>query len=341
MMMNLLLKYYVPNFAPEDGGGTGSPSPSGGAAPSASSQPSSEAPSSTPSTPSPSPTSTTPAEAPTSAPGGFDFGSIFEDSPSPTGATEIVQPPPQVTPPPTPPPAPTAPVVAEPATATPPAPAATQPATATPQTAAPQSGAEFDRYDPGLLASHLARNEAQALDYVAENVFKLSPQDVEALETNAVNIIPKLLARVFVKSQQNVLRQLADMVPTMIQRQTLAMRKNDEGLDKFYAKWPMIKKAEHNDLVTKYGAVYRQMHPSATLEQMIEDLGPMIMMAGRIPPQTPAPATAGAPVNPAAQRTANGRAPPPSPFVPAGGAAPVNASTVPEVSPWEAMFKQE
>ena len=29
MMMNLLLKYYVPNFAPEDGGGTGSPSPGG------------------------------------------------------------------------------------------------------------------------------------------------------------------------------------------------------------------------------------------------------------------------------------------------------------------------
>ena len=128
-------------------------------------------------------------------------------------------------PPPTPPPAPAAPVVAEPGNGT--ASGAllpTQPATATPQTAAPQSGAEFDRYDPGLLASHLTRNEAQALDYVAENVFKLSPQDVEALETNAVDIIPKLLARVFVKSQQNVLRQLANIVPTMIQRQTVAMR---------------------------------------------------------------------------------------------------------------------
>ena len=63
------------------------------------------------------------------------------------------------------------------------------------------------------------------------------------------------------------------------------MRQNDQNADKFYERWPMIKKSEHSELVNKYGVVYRQMHPSASLEQMIEDLGPMVMMAGRIAPQ--------------------------------------------------------
>ena len=339
--MNLLDKYFSPNFAPEDGG---APTPDGAAAPA----PTSQTPAPSPSTPSPSPTpagGTPPAQA-TPSPisdgvGGGDgdsWSSIFDDSPTAPGVTaEIVQPPPVAQPPvsPQPPPAatPQTPPVA------PLAQPAGQPGAATPQTP-PQ--AAFDRFDPGTLAHHLASNEAAALEYVAQNVFRLTPQEVEALETNVVDTIPKLLAKVFVKSQQNVLSQLATMVPTMIQRQTVAMRLNDQNADKFYERWPMIKKSEHSDLVNKYGSVYRQMHPQATLEQMIEDLGPMVMMAGRIPPQLAAQAPSGQPVNPAAQRAAaNGRSPPPSPFVPAGSAAPTAASTAPEVSPWEAMFRQE
>lgn len=343
-MMNLLDKYFSPNFAPEDGSGS-APTPDGAAAPAPTSQ--TPAPSPSPS-PSPTPASGTPPAQATPSPvsdgvgdgDGDSWSSIFDDSPTAPGVTaEIVQPPPVATPPVVPPQPPqAAPTQAPPAAA--PAAAAGQPGAATPQTP-PQ--AAFDRFDPGTLAHHLASNEAAALEYVAQNVFRLTPQEVEALETNVVDTIPKLLAKVFVKSQQNVLSQLASMVPTMIQRQTVAMRLNDQNADKFYERWPMIKKSEHSDLVNKYGSVYRQMHPQATLEQMIEDLGPMVMMAGRITPQALAPVVPGGqPVNPAAQRAAaNGRSPPPSPFVPAGSAAPTAASTAPEVSPWEAMFRQE
>ena len=86
----------------------------------------------------------------------------------------------------------------------------------TPEAATPQAPPALDRFDPGMLASHLAQNEELALQYVADSVFKLFPAEVEALETNVVDTIPKLLAKVFVKLQQNVLSQLAQMVPVMI-----------------------------------------------------------------------------------------------------------------------------
>jgi len=86
--------------------------------------------------------------------------------------------------------------------------------------------------------------------------------------------------------------------------------------------------------VLKYAAVYRQMHPNASLEQMVEDLGPMIMMAQKIVPNSTAK---GQPAR-QAPAGANGRSPQPSPFVPAGAGTTAAPRHV-EVEPWEAMFR--
>jgi hypothetical protein len=344
--MNLLSKYLSPNWAPEDGSGSGGTAAS--QAPSPPPGSSAGAPASSTPTPSASPPPTSPTPEPT--PGGeprpsggeaLDFESIFEYSAEPKTQPEVQPVPQPVEPKPQEPVVP--PQVAQPVPPTAPTPPAEGAVPRTPEAATPQARpqAALDRYDPGQLASHLASNEAQALQYVADNVFKLTPEEVEALETNVVETVPKLLAKVFVKSQQNVLAQLASMVPVMIQRQTVAIQKNAEGADKFYQRWPMIDRAQHHDLVMRYGAVYRQMHPDAELPQMIEDLGPMVMMAARIAPSVPAQSPTGQPANPAAQRAANGRSPPPSPFVPAGSVGPAASATAPELSPWEAMFRHE
>lgn len=362
MTMNSFLQKYRAVLAP-DGPAGGTPTDTSG------SSGSSSAPSSPASSPGTSPSegtggasggspTTTPdkgaatapsSSAPPSSGESLDFESIFGDSSQ--GVIPAPSPPQQVQPPPpasAQAPAVTPPVPAEPQAAlaqaaqTPPAapgePAAAQPQQ--PQTPDASAPPALDRYDPGQLARHLQANQAQAIDYVAENVFKLSPQEVEALETDVVGTVPKLLAKAYVMAQQNVLTQLASMVPTMIQRQTEVMKRHAQNEDKFYSRWPDIKKDQHGDLVMKYGAVYRQMHPTASLEQMVEDLGPMIMMAAKIVPQSPQAAGVGRTPAPAAPTNGSaGRTPPPSPFVPAG-AGPVSTGTQQEVAPWEAIFQQ-
>jgi hypothetical protein len=131
----------------------------------------------------------------------------------------------------------------------------------------------------------LAANEDAAIQFTAENMFRLTPEEVEALETNMVEAVPKLMARAFVKSQLNALNQMARIVPAMIQRQTELVKQHTEAEGKFYQRWPDIKADQHRNLVLKYAAVYRQMHPNTTLEQMVEDLGPMVMMAAKVVPQ--------------------------------------------------------
>jgi hypothetical protein len=180
----------------------------------------------------------------------------------------------------------------------------------------------------------LAANEDAAVQFTADNMFRLSPEEIEALETNIVEAVPRLMAKAFVKSQLNALSQMARIVPAMIQKQTEIVKRNGENESKFYSRWPDIKADAHGPMVRKYAAVYRQMHPNTTLEQMIEDLGPMIMMAARVVPQVSSQAApqVGRPA------PANGRGPPPPPFVPAGAGA-TNSSRAQELNPIEVMFQ--
>jgi hypothetical protein len=191
----------------------------------------------------------------------------------------------------------------------------------------PQGG--IDPADPMSLASALQENEQQAVDYIAEAMFKLTPADIEALETDVVGAVPKLLARTFVRAQQNFLVQMGRIIPQMIQRQSVLVQRNSENEGKFFARWPDLKQAEHTDIVRKYAVTYRRMHPQATMEQMVEDLGPMIMMAARVTPS----------LHPAAGGAGKGngaRAASPPPFVPAQGGPAASVKQV-ESQPWDIL----
>jgi hypothetical protein len=174
-------------------------------------------------------------------------------------------------------------------------------------------------------------NEGVAIQHVADTIFKLSNEEIEALENDTVSAIPRLLAKGLVKGQMNMLQQLSRLIPAMISKHGEVTQRHSQNESRFYARWPEIRADTHGPLVLKYGAVYRQMHPDASLETMIEDLGPMVMMAAKIPPGQPQP--------PAAAVRANGRKAQPSPFMPAGAVA---AGAVPqhgqELSAIESMF---
>ena len=257
---------------------------------------------------------TTPSTSPVDATGGdnFDFESIFGDGPESE-----------------PEPKPVAPLAPPPAAATPqPAQAqpAQQPATTQP-TQQPSTGGQpatsvLDASDPASIAHHLNLHKDAAIAHIAEHMFKLSPEDVEALETDTVGTIPKLLSRTFVEMQSVMLGQMARLVPQIVQRHGTATAANAEAERAFYSMWPGLDQSKHGDLVRRYAVTYRQMHPQATREQMFSDLGPIVMMAARV-----------APTAPSVQRNS----PKPSPFVPAGGGV-AEPNNSPGLSPIEAMF---
>lgn len=263
--------------------------------------------------------------------GDFNFADIFGDdtglSPEPAPQPQPGQQPPAQ--------APQTPAAAAPQ----PQPGVTQPpgqqpqpgAATRPEGAPGQPSPVFDPLDPQSLFQTMSDNEATMIDMLSKETFALSKEDAEALETDTIGTIPKLLARVFVQSQKNTMALLSRIGPAMVARGVEAQRRNAENEGKFYAAWPQLKKSDpaHALAVRQYSAVYRKMNPTATLDQAIKQVGPMVMMALGIQPGAAAPGAgnAGQP---------NGRVVgQPQPFVPAPqGAAEAIAGQQPGEWDW-------
>jgi len=197
--------------------------------------------------------------------------------------------------------------------------------------AQPAVGApQYDPADPASLARALRENESVAVQHIAESVFRLSPEELGALETDVSATVPKLLAKVMVKSQQQMFTLLSQFVPQMI-RQHDAVTKRQTGYeDVFYKAWPQLDRVKHGDLVQKYGAMYRRTNPDAPTEKMIQELGLMVSaLAGAV-----AAAPKGTPAKP------NGAAPPQPSFVPAQPGS-VGHSSVPEAGPYDFLGRAE
>jgi hypothetical protein len=129
------------------------------------------------------------------------------------------------------------------------------------------------------------------IEQVAKNLFQISPQEMEELETDIGAAVPKLLAKTFVKVQHNFLSQMARLIPGMVQNVSQAQQRNAENERKFLSAWPALKE-EHLPTVRNLAVQYRQMHPQASFDQMVADLGPIAMMQLRINPTAVAPAPA-------------------------------------------------
>src|SRR5262245_2202223 len=83
-----------------------------------------------------------------------------------------------------------------------------------------------DYNNPGVLAMEMSRREPEMTQHVAQSVFALSPQDVEALQNDPASVVPLLMARAFVKSQQNTLQLLARLMPAQLAKHTVDMRRH-------------------------------------------------------------------------------------------------------------------
>jgi hypothetical protein len=115
----------------------------------------------------------------------------------------------------------------------------------------------------------------------------------------------------------------------MTQQMTSQRESTQKRQAAFYSKWPDLNPDKHGEIVNRYARIYRDANPSATFDQMVEDLGPMVMVAAKVVPgasQAAAPNGAGS----------NGKGRPPSPFKPAVG-GPASPPKPPEVNEWAGL----
>lgn len=238
---------------------------------------------------------------------------------------EVPERPPAAPQAPTPPAKPQEPPPAVPQQA--PAEPAVPPAAAQPhETGTGEAGRPLSASDPWRIAEGLEANREAVIAHLAQSKFALSEEDIKALDTDVTVAVPQLLARVFLESQMSMQKFLAQAVPGMVKQYNTVSRANDDAEEKFFNAHRALDRnnPQHRATTVRIASLYRQANPGIPLDQLIREVGPMVMAALQV---NAPPAQAGAaPARPKAAA-----------FVPAvnggGGMIPTPA----ESSPWEGL----
>jgi hypothetical protein len=123
----------------------------------------------------------------------------------------------------------------------------------------------------------------------------LSEDDIKDLDTDVTVAVPKLLARVFLESQVSMQKFLAQAVPGMMKQYNAVTSANDGAEKRFFDahKALDINNPSHRATTVRIASIYRQANPGIPLDQLIQEVGPMVMAALRVNGSVPATNGAG------------------------------------------------
>ena len=170
----------------------------------------------------------------------------------------------------------------------------------------------------------VAEMRAQAEDTLATQHYALNQEQVDEFDADPASFIAKLSARVYMDAVTNSLTHVLQSLPQLVEH-TLKQHDVVEAEEvKFFEAWPKL--STHREDVVTIAQVYRQLHPQATSDQFIRDVGAQTMVALKLTVDAPAAAQP----QPAQ----------PQPFVPAAASPPAGASP-PPTNPFEQMALEE
>jgi hypothetical protein len=120
-------------------------------------------------------------------------------------------------------------------------------------------------------------NHTQLSNWASTNLFALSKEDAELLETDAVAAIPVLMGRVYSQALQATTNLMKNFVPDMISAgvatTTARAAKASEALNEFYSANPHLNPQQHGAAVDKWARAFRAANPSASRAEAIKFVG--------------------------------------------------------------------
>jgi hypothetical protein len=150
------------------------------------------------------------------------------------------------------------------------------------------------------MASAMEQNAPALIEHLAQTRFALTPEEVQGLESDVITAVPKLLARVHLESHIAMQKFLAQAVPGMIQKHTQVSSANNEAENKFFETHKATlgldkNNVQHRQAAVRLAKMYRGMYPQAPLDQLIQDIGPMVAKAVGAVPGAPQPQASNVP----------------------------------------------
>jgi hypothetical protein len=117
--------------------------------------------------------------------------------------------------------------------------------------------------------------------------FKLTEEQATQLLTAPQEVLPDIMAKLYMDVYDSVVHGMSGQLPTIIKSVTYQEQQRQAGRKMFYDSWPKLDPVKHGNVVGKYAQMYSSMHPNATAEEVIRDVGTQVMFALKIPVDAP------------------------------------------------------
>jgi hypothetical protein len=110
-----------------------------------------------------------------------------------------------------------------------------------------------------------------------ERNYQFSEEEALGLQTEPEKVIPRLAAKLHAEILGDVMRQIQQTVPNMIQGVQASNTRETKAKDEFYGAWPELR--SHEDKVIAVGKMFREMNPTASPQEAIKQIGRLTMVA--------------------------------------------------------------
>ena len=111
--------------------------------------------------------------------------------------------------------------------------------------------------------------------------FKLSDEQVEKWATAPNEVIPEMLANMYVNIYESIMGGMLQQLPTMISSSVQQSTVQEKAETQFYDAWPQL--AKHKAIVERIAANYGTVNPGMSLEDSIKEIGAQAWVAARLP----------------------------------------------------------
>jgi hypothetical protein len=142
-----------------------------------------------------------------------------------------------------------------------------------------QQGQEQEPQDYGLNLSStgtvdqilqaLMQNEGQIAQAVGQNLFQLSAQDKEALETDAAAALPALAGRVYVKALQASTSLVRNVIPQMLQAEMNRQNAMISVEQAFFQQFPELDRWQHGRDIIAVGQAMQAQNPGMHPQELL------------------------------------------------------------------------
>jgi len=165
-----------------------------------------------------------------------------------------------------------------------------------PQEEAPKPVVEEQpKVEPKVEEAPAKTEEEQAAEFTQvmgelQKVYAITEEDADAILTDPMNAVPKLMANAHVRMMQTVHNMMQQMVPAMVEQHQTQSKTRQSLTEKFSQAWPDLAAEEHKSVVIAAIQTVRSVNPNIDVDTLIKKVGPVAysILGKEVPTKTPA-----------------------------------------------------